>query len=187
MKLEKNIVPSYNEKKQVMRCVKSMFKNEHKIEEFDAKLMFIVGFNGKIFVSSTDWVIQSPYGACILPPTIVPQYQTFVKLEANMQIDVNKEDWQFGKDHQVRTLEMPWTMTRDGKFSEVIFPDGTTYRFYEEEALMIELTEEMDRFILSDCDIEFHDKLEKRQYVIKASENTQYGCFENGKIALTKG
>lgn len=167
-RLEKRVIPVYNNPSQVSRCVASMIGMSEK--SCQAALILSIGWNGTGFATSTDWKICTPRVICVLPPAVVPQYQTFVTVKAGMNVD--------------HTLDCNWQITRDEKNAEIVFPDGKIVSIPNGEAVEIELLPNCGRFILSDCEVIEEEFAEKRVYRILPDENTQYGEYTQDAISL---
>ena len=158
-------MPVYNNPEQVERCVKSMLGES---EVCRAVLIFVIGWNGERYTSSTDWRVVTDKTVCVLPPAVVPQYQTFITVEAGMKIESQNGCWQ---------------IQRDEKTAEVVFPDGSCVDITSGK-LEVEIKPGSKNFILSDCHITMEEQENKRVYRIIAGPETQLGNYENGQISL---
>ena len=168
-RLEKRVTPVYNNPEQVARCVASMLGCA--VKNCFAELVLSIGWNGSGFATSTDWKIQTPRVCCILPPAVVPQYQTFVTMKAGMNIDYTLS-------------QKGWQMTRDDKNAVIVFPDGQQVFFKNGEALEIKILPGCLKFILSDCEVIETELADKRIFQIIESEHTQYGTYESNVLFL---
>lgn len=168
-RLEKKIAPVYNNPRQVARCVASMLGCLEK--NCFAELVLSIGWNGTGFATSTDWKIQTPRVRCILPPAVVPQYQTFVTMKAGMNIDYSF--------HQ-----KGWQMTRDEKDAIILFPDGEKVFIKNGEAIEVKIQSGCSKFILSDCEVIEEECSDKRIFKIIENDHTQYGKYDGDVIFL---
>ena len=130
-----------------------------------------IGWNGTGFATSTDWKIQTPRVRCILPPAVVPQYQTFVTMKAGMNIDYSL--------HQ-----KGWQMTRDEKDAVILFPDGEKVFIKNGEAIEVKIQPGCSKFILSDCEVIEEECSDKRIFKIIENDHTQYGKYDEDVIFL---
>lgn len=168
-RLEKRVTPVYNNPEQVARCVASMLGCA--VKNCFAELVLSIGWNGSGFATSTDWKIKTPRVCCILPPAVVPQYQTFVTMKASMNIDYTLS-------------QKGWQMTRDDKNAVIVFPDGQQVFFKNGEALEIKILPGCLKFILSDCEVIETELADKRIFQIIENEHTQYGTYESNVLFL---
>ena len=118
-RLQKRILPVYNNPSQVERCVASMLGCSEK--SCQAALFLSIGWNGTGFATSTDWKILTPSARCVLPPAVVPQYPTFITIKAGMNVDY--------------TLDKEWQIMRDG--NRIITDGNTQYGEYVNGAISL--------------------------------------------------
>lgn len=166
-RLQKRILPVYNNPSQVERCVASMLGCSEK--SCQAALFLSIGWNGTGFATSTDWKILTPSARCVLPPAVVPQYPTFITIKAGMNVDY--------------TLDKEWQITRDNK-DAVIVLNGKEFVVKNGEPVEIEISPQSKNFVLSDCEVIEEELSDKRVYRIITDDNTQYGEYVNGAISL---
>ena len=112
-----------------------------------------------------------PRVRCILPPAVVPQYQTFVTMKAGMNIDYSL--------HQ-----KGWQMTRDEKDAVILFPDGEKVFIKNGEAIEVKIQSGCSKFILSDCEVIEEECSDKRIFKIIENDHTQYGKYDGDVIFL---
>lgn len=137
-----------------------------KIEKIE--IMISIGFNGKEYSSSTDWLITMEDGTeCIRPFFSVPQNPTFLTVAAGMDIKTNARGM----------LEISATE----KNAVLVMPDGEEKEFEPGELIRIGIKAGNDYFVGTDCDVDVIETENKIFYRIKPDEHTHYASF-NGEI-----
>lgn len=157
--------PVYNNVAQVKNCAESMLSE--KVSK--AEIAIVIGHNGRNFVSSTDWRLTTASGKKrILPFGIQPQYPNFIECLAGVAYAVDKKGRFFV------------TPDEDGceKAAVVIMPDGSRFDFAAGQALKV-IVQPEQRFLATDCAVEYEDAAGVRTYRIIADEQTLYGLYDS--------
>lgn len=139
-----------------------------KIEKIE--IMISIGFNGKEYSSSTDWLITMEDGTeCIRPFFSVPQNPTFLTVAAGMDIKTNAKGM----------LEISATE----KNAVLIMPNGEQREFEPGAPVRIGICAGNDYFVGTDCDVEVTQTENKTFYSIKPDEHTHYASFDGKMIS----
>ena len=162
---------TYPNAKIVGECVKTML---HGKEPFPACPTIFIGYNGKEFVSSSDWEVETPEGKCIFPFGILPQYPSFIQVYAGMEY-LTYSFWDspiIYLDHEAKHCE-----------TIIIMPDGKQIYFPNGEPLKVAATNEIaQKFPLTDCRVTLKKTKNSIIYSIIPDNNTVYGSFNGENI-----
>ncbi len=163
-KITRNFLPVYNEVIQVKNCVRSMIGQEI----IDVNVIINIGFNGREYVSSTEWMLKTAGNEeCILPFSITPQYPTFISMVAGTSISNNNGNIMF--EH-------------NSKQAIIITPDGNQRSLSPGEPVRIVIADGAKNFVCSDCVVEVTENNDAVTYTIIPDESTHYGKFIKGMI-----
>lgn len=161
----------YNRDTQVAYCFAGRFlMNENQVK---AQPCLMLGFNGKEFVLSSDWLVSSAQSGeklGIVPYTIAPQYIGFTPVYAG----VKYQSGRFGT-----------TATEDplGKESNVQLLIGSkTYTFATGELVIVPI-QEGEEFITCDCEVKCIEQDGVRIYKTLLQDGTSFGVFRDGMIS----
>lgn len=163
-KMFESFNPIYNQIDQVIYCTSSML-GENVVK---AEIAIVVGHNGRNFVSSTDWRLTTAGGRKrILPFSIQPQYPNFLECVAGVDYSLDQEG---------RFFVVPDTKGQE-KSAVVIMPDGRRFEFAPGQALKV-IIEPNQKFLATDCTVEYQDTAKVRIYRLVADEQSLYGIFD---------
>lgn len=168
-KINETFNPVYNNVEQVKRCATFMLGED----VLKARIAIVIGHNGRNFVSSTDWRLETISGnKRILPFSMRPQYPNFVEAVAGVKYEVTENGFQI----------LPDTPLFKKSAKVVIW--GEEYKFNPGEALKI-YAQLNSRFIATDCPVTVEETEDERIYTVHAEYPTIYG-FLNDKGSISQ-
>ena len=167
-KIHETFSPNYNEVEQVKKCV-GFLLNEKVVE---ARIALVIGFNGRNFVTSTDWRIRTENGhERIMPFSIHPQYPNFIECLAGVEYSVY--------DDSFRVLPDAPLFAKDA----VVKIGGKSYRFVPGQPLIV-YVDFGERFIATDCRVKIIEQQYTRIFRVITDNKTQYGLFNEKGTAF---
>ena len=167
---KEKIYLTYPNAKIVGECVRTMLQGE---QPFPACPTIFIGYNGKEFVSSSDWEIETPNGTCVLPFGILPQYPTFIQVYAGMNY----------YPHPSGSPLISPNPTDQQRNAIVRLPDGQEFEFLPGEPLKLAAKGKIaQRFPLTDCRVCVGTLRNKVIYSVVADENTSFGKYDGENI-----
>ena len=151
--------PAYNSVEQVIRNASYLMNDE----VIDAKVAIVIGHNGRNFVSSSDWRIETKTGEKrIFQFSARPQYPNFIECVAGVNYFTKGEKFFVIPDDEGTE-----------KSAKVIL-DGKEYDFAPGKAIKI-YVEADSKFIATDCLVECKEDENCRTYRIITDDDTVYG------------
>ena len=154
----------------VGECVRTMLQGD---EPFPACPTIFIGYNGKEFVSSSDWEIKTPHGNCILPFGILPQYPSFIQVYAGMNY----------YSHPCGSPLIHPDPIGQQRNAIVRLPDGQEFEFLPGEPLKLSAKGNIaKKFPLTDCRVYLSSLRNKVFYSIIADKTTTFGKYDGENI-----
>ena len=165
---KEKIYMTYADAEIVGNCVQTMLQEQNALP---ACPTIFIGYNGKEFVSSSDWKLQTPQGTCILPFGVLPQYPSYIQADAGTGYNPHPSE---------TAVIHPDPLARP-RIAVVRMPNGQKFEFQPGSAVKIPVTGKLaERFPLTDCRICMEPRADRVIYTLIPDENTMYGKF-NGK------
>lgn len=157
--------PYYNDVDGIRNVIE--YALDQKVKKIE--IMVSIGFNGKEYSSSTDWLITMEDGTeCIQPFFSNPQNPTFITVAAGMEIKTDSKG----------RMEI----SNSEKSAVLVLPEGDQAEFTPGEFIRMAIQPGNRHFIGTDCNVEVVNAEDKIFYSIKPDESTHYASFDGKKI-----
>ena len=177
MKTKTMYPPAYNHAKQVIAFVASIYNVDP--EHCEAELKMVVGWNGKKFVTSTDWHVKHPdpdnanwkpgmpLETSIVSPCVSPQDKRFNPVQIGYRY---YEDGYY----RLQCFDDRAKLCFDGLYDPIEFAGAKT--------AIEKVFHEDEKIIISDCEVQVINSWHCREYHVIIDEGTKFGEFVNGKL-----
>lgn len=166
-KIKEAFNPIYNAFEQVKQCSEYMLKEN----VIDCQVTIVIGFNGRNFVTSTDWRLTTDNHKRIMPFFIHPQYPNFMEVIAGVNYTPDKNG----------RFEVRCDKPGKEKNAVIKMPDGKEHFFPAGKAVKIKI-DSSEKFPATDCAVKLEETEDCRIFTVLPDETTDWGIMENGKI-----